>query len=68
VADTIATLHKELGNEQQAREEAKKDAETLTRAVKDLKKIVDQLSTHVPALEAQVKTMSGTIVDVNIEL
>jgi predicted nucleic acid-binding Zn-ribbon protein len=68
VADTIATLHKELGNEQQAREEAKKDAETLTREVKDLKKIVDQLSTHVPALEAQVKTMSGTIVDVNIEL
>jgi predicted nucleic acid-binding Zn-ribbon protein len=63
-ADTVAALQKELANEQQAQEEARKDVETLARAIDEPKKTVDQFSTHVPTLEAQVKTLNKTIMDV----
>jgi hypothetical protein len=46
--DTIAALQKELACEQQARKEANKDAETLTKAVEELKDMLDKLLAHVP--------------------
>jgi chromosome segregation ATPase len=46
----------------------KKDAKTLSHAVEELEKPTYQLSTYVPSLEDQVKTLNGTIEDLNTEL
>jgi uncharacterized protein (DUF3084 family) len=68
VVDSIAALKTELANEKQAWEKAQMDAETLSRAVEELKKMTDQLSAYVPSVEAQVKSMNGTIADLNTKL
>jgi uncharacterized coiled-coil protein SlyX len=36
--------------------------------IEELKKTADQLTAYVPSLEAQVKTLNDTIVDLNTEL
>jgi predicted nucleic acid-binding Zn-ribbon protein len=64
VTNTIIACQKKLANEQQAWEEVKNDAETLAWAFEELKKMVDQLSSHVAFSEAQVKILTGNIVDV----
>jgi septal ring factor EnvC (AmiA/AmiB activator) len=66
--ESIAALKQELAEEKLAREKAQTDAETLTRAVEEMKKTADQLSAYVPFLEAKVKTLSDKIVDLNTEL
>jgi KaiC/GvpD/RAD55 family RecA-like ATPase len=43
-ANTIAAFKKELVDEKQAQEEHKKDVETLSQVVEELKKMMDQLS------------------------
>jgi predicted nucleic acid-binding Zn-ribbon protein len=51
-ADTIVTLRNELADVKRAQEKAQTNVETLSQAVEELKKMTDQLSAHVPSLEA----------------
>jgi uncharacterized coiled-coil protein SlyX len=44
------------------------DVETLSRAVKEIKKTVDQPTTHVPYLETHVKNLNDKITNLNTEL
>jgi peptidoglycan hydrolase CwlO-like protein len=67
-AKSITTLKNELAEEKLAREKAQADADTLSRAVEEMKKAADQLTAHVPSLEAQVKSLNDKIINLNTEL
>jgi septal ring factor EnvC (AmiA/AmiB activator) len=67
-AKSIATLKKELVEEKLAQEKAKTDTGTLTQAVEEMKKALNQLIAHVPYLETQVKNLNDKIADLNTKL
>jgi septal ring factor EnvC (AmiA/AmiB activator) len=67
-AKSLTTRKNELAKEKLAREKAQADAESLSRAVEEIKKIADQLVAHVPSLETQVKNLNDKIIDLNIDL
>jgi chromosome segregation ATPase len=67
-SDTIATLQKELANEQLAQKEANRDVETCTKAFVELREMVDRLLAPVTPFEAQIGILSGTIVDQSTDL
>jgi peptidoglycan hydrolase CwlO-like protein len=65
---SLTSLKNELAEERLAREKAQADVRSLSRAVEDIKKSVDQLVAHVPSLETHVKNPNNKIVDLNTEL
>jgi peptidoglycan hydrolase CwlO-like protein len=68
VAKSFVPLKNELAEEKAAREKAQADVETLARAVEELKKIADSLTTHVPSLEEKVKHLDNKVLDSLTEL
>jgi hypothetical protein len=64
----IATLQKELASKQLTWKEANWDAETCTKAVIELKEMVDRPLVQVTLLETQIGVLSGTIMDHSTKL
>jgi hypothetical protein len=67
VANTITALQKKVASEQLDWKEANRDVETYTRAVVEMKDMVDRLLAHLTPLEAEVDVLSGTILDHSTE-
>jgi hypothetical protein len=63
VANTITALQKKVASEQLDWKEANRDVETYTRAVVEMKDMVDRLLAHLTPLEAEVDVLSVTILD-----
>jgi cell division protein FtsB len=64
----LTTLKTKLAEEKLAREKAKIDVETLSRANEKLKKTTEQLAAQVPSLETQVKNLDNKVIDLLTEL
>jgi phage-related tail protein len=67
-AKSLTTLKAELVEAKTIYKKAQVEAETLARAVKELKKTTDQFLAQVPALEEKVKHLNNTILDLLTEL
>jgi septal ring factor EnvC (AmiA/AmiB activator) len=65
---SLTTLKAELVEAKTICKKAQVEAETLARAVKELKKTTDQFLAQVPALEEKVKHLNNTILDLLTEL
>jgi predicted nucleic acid-binding Zn-ribbon protein len=59
----LSVLKAELAEEKATREKAQAEAETLARAVEDLKKMTDKFTTHIPTLEEKVKHLGNKVLD-----
>jgi peptidoglycan hydrolase CwlO-like protein len=67
-AKSIVSLKNELFEEKLAWEKAQKYIETLSWTVKEIKKIADQLTAHIPSLETKVKNLNDKIANLNTKL
>jgi peptidoglycan hydrolase CwlO-like protein len=67
-AKSIVALKNELSEEKLAWEKAQKYIETLSWTVKEIKKIADQLTAHIPSLETKVKNLNDKIANLNTKL
>jgi hypothetical protein len=67
-AKSLAALKTELVEERAAREKAQIEGETLTRAIEELKKMVDRLTTQVSPLEEKMKHLDNKVIGSLIEL
>jgi septal ring factor EnvC (AmiA/AmiB activator) len=67
-AKSLSTLKNELAREQLTQEKAQTNTKTLTRAVKEMKKSVDQFAAQILSLETHVKNLNDKIADLKIAL
>jgi chromosome segregation ATPase len=67
-AKSLAALKTELAEEKVARVKAEVEAETLARAVEDLKKMTDRFVARIPDLEERIKHLDNKVLNGLTEL
>jgi chromosome segregation ATPase len=67
-AKSLAALKTELAEEKVARVKAEVEAETLARAVEDLKKMTDRFAARIPDLEERIKHLDNKVLNGLTEL
>jgi chromosome segregation ATPase len=67
-AKSLAALKTELAEEKVARVKAEVEAETLARAVEDLKKMTDRFAAQIPDLEERIKHLDNKVLNGLTEL